>query len=180
MSKRIILICGILLVAAGLAVGFQLFKPPPESKPLGNTALLVDVRVLEAGSYSFDVESQGTVRPLTETTLSAEVAGPIVSVSPKLVAGGVFEAGNLRSAQGICRCLGQFRGLDGQLDGGRGERGSGGHSTDIQPDAGWRGTTIESLHRFILRRNKNMPFRSKSVTIEWMQLISGILVVVLE
>ena len=93
MSKRILLICGILVIAAGLAAGLQSLKPPPESKPLGDIELLVDVQILEAGSYSFDVESQGTVRPLTETTLSAEVSGPIVSVSPKLVAGGVFEAG---------------------------------------------------------------------------------------
>ncbi|MGB5257105.1 MAG: efflux RND transporter periplasmic adaptor subunit, partial [Woeseiaceae bacterium] len=38
------------------------------------------------------VRSQGTVRPRTETVLSAEVSGTISSISPKFIAGGVFEA----------------------------------------------------------------------------------------
>jgi len=60
---------------------------------VGDVELLVDVQTLETGSYSFVIESQGTVRPLTETILSAEVSGSIVSVSPKFIAGGVFAAG---------------------------------------------------------------------------------------
>ncbi|MDH3416422.1 MAG: efflux RND transporter periplasmic adaptor subunit [Gammaproteobacteria bacterium] len=36
------------------------------------------------------MRSQGTVRPRTETILSAEVSGSIVSISPKFIAGGVF------------------------------------------------------------------------------------------
>jgi RND family efflux transporter MFP subunit len=42
---------------------------------------------------NFTIASQGTVRPLTETVLSAEVSGSIVSISPKFVAGGVFAKG---------------------------------------------------------------------------------------
>jgi RND family efflux transporter MFP subunit len=61
--------------------------------PVGNVQLLIDVQTLESGSYSFEIESQGTVRPLTETILSAEVSGSIVRVSPKFIAGGVFAAG---------------------------------------------------------------------------------------
>tara|TARA_Y100000994_G_scaffold234179_1_gene222799 strand:+ start:66 stop:1196 length:1131 start_codon:yes stop_codon:yes gene_type:complete len=38
------------------------------------------------------VEGTGTVRPAAEITLSAEVGGRVVSVSPKLVRGGVFSA----------------------------------------------------------------------------------------
>jgi RND family efflux transporter MFP subunit len=41
-------------------------------------------------AVNFEVRSQGTVRPQTETVLSAEVAGTIVEISPKFVAGGFF------------------------------------------------------------------------------------------
>ncbi len=91
--KRGLLIATILIFAIAAASGLLALKPPPEVKPAGNVELLVDVQTLEAKSYSFTIESQGTVRPLTETTLSAEVSGSIVSVSPKFVAGGVFAAG---------------------------------------------------------------------------------------
>ena len=65
----------------------------PTLKPVGDVELLVEVQTLEPGSYSFTIESQGTVRPLTETILSAEVSGSIISVSPKFISGGVFAAG---------------------------------------------------------------------------------------
>jgi RND family efflux transporter MFP subunit len=41
---------------------------------------------------NFEVSSQGTVSPRTETVLSAEVQGTITSISPKFIAGGVFDA----------------------------------------------------------------------------------------
>jgi RND family efflux transporter MFP subunit len=92
-AKRITLIAAILIVAIAAAAGLSQLKPPPQVAPVGNVQLLIDVQTLESGSYSFEIESQGTVRPLTETILSAEVSGSIVRVSPKFVAGGVFAAG---------------------------------------------------------------------------------------
>jgi len=91
--KRALLVLGILSFAIVSAAGLRALKPPPDAKPVGDIELLVDVQTLEAGSFSFTIKSQGTVRPLTETILSAEVSGSIVSVSPKFVAGGVFAAG---------------------------------------------------------------------------------------
>ncbi len=91
--KQGLLVAAILILASAAAGGLWALKPPPEVKPASNVELLVDVQTLEAKSYSFTVESQGTVRPLTETILSAEVSGSIVGVSPKFVAGGVFAAG---------------------------------------------------------------------------------------
>ena len=91
--KQGLLVAAILILAIAAAGGLTALKPPPEEKPARNVELLVDVQTLEAKSYSFTIESQGTVRPLTETTLSAEVSGSIVSVSPKFIAGGVFAAG---------------------------------------------------------------------------------------
>ncbi|HEX7718715.1 MAG TPA: efflux RND transporter periplasmic adaptor subunit, partial [Woeseiaceae bacterium] len=47
---------------------------------------------IEPGTFRFSITSQGIVRPLTETIMSAEVSGAIVDMSPKFVAGGVFAA----------------------------------------------------------------------------------------
>ncbi len=52
---------------------------------------LVATMTLEYMTANFEIHSQGTVRPRTETVLSAEVAGTIISISPKFVAGGVFK-----------------------------------------------------------------------------------------
>lgn len=91
--KRAFLIAGIFVSAAGLAVGLSQMKPPPETKDIPDVAPLVEVLPLVEASASFRIASQGTVRPLTETILSAEVSGSIVRISPKFVAGGVFSAG---------------------------------------------------------------------------------------
>lgn len=67
-------------------------KRPPR-QDTGQSAVLVEAIPARARSLNFVVESQGPVRPRTETTLVAEVAGRIVSVSPDFVAGGFFRAG---------------------------------------------------------------------------------------
>lgn len=88
--KRVILIVSIFVVAIGTAFLLGKTKPPPETKPVEDVSLLVEVMELDQSTVNFTVTSQGTVRPRTETVLSAEVAGSIVSVSPNFVAGGVF------------------------------------------------------------------------------------------
>lgn len=88
--KRYLLIAAIFAVAVLLAALLGSMKPPPETKDVDNIAMLVDVQSLETGSVSFSITSQGTVTPRTETVLSAEVSGSIISVSPKFIPGGVF------------------------------------------------------------------------------------------
>ena len=92
-AKRSLLIVGIFAASIGLAFGLSKLKPPPETKEIPDVAPLVQVLPLVESSASFRIASQGTVRPRTETILSAEVSGPIVSISPKFIAGGVFAAG---------------------------------------------------------------------------------------
>jgi RND family efflux transporter MFP subunit len=92
-AKRLSLIASIVVIAILAAKGLSTLKPPPEKETVGDVQLLVDVMILESDSYSFVIESQGTIRPLTETVVSAEVSGSIVSVSPKFISGGVFAAG---------------------------------------------------------------------------------------
>lgn len=67
----------------------------PERVEDADAALLVEAIPAEMRSLNFIVRSQGTVRPRTETTLVAEVAGKVVSVSPDFVAGGFFRKGDV-------------------------------------------------------------------------------------
>ena len=92
-TKRIVLGVSIMLGAFVVYYGLIQMKPPPESEDKGIVEVLVDVLPLEASSASFVIQSQGTVRPRTETTLSAEVSGSIVGISPKFIPGGIFAAG---------------------------------------------------------------------------------------
>ena len=66
-----------------------------ERKPETGKAILVDTIEAEITSLNFVVNSQGTVRPRTETTLVSEVAGKIVTVAPDFVAGGFFRKGDV-------------------------------------------------------------------------------------
>jgi RND family efflux transporter MFP subunit len=91
--QRALLIVAIFVVAGGGAFMLGKMKPPPQTRDLPDPAPLVEVMTLEAYDANFRIASQGTVRPRTETVLSAEVSGAIVSISPKFVAGGVFAAG---------------------------------------------------------------------------------------
>lgn len=89
---RLLLVLGIpglAIIAAVLMLGMRQEPPKKERNDLDP---LVDVIELESMTANFEVRSQGTVRPLTETALSAEVSGTITGISPKFVAGGVFQA----------------------------------------------------------------------------------------
>lgn len=91
-TRRILTIAGILAAAVAATLIMSSLRPEPPKKDEDNLELLVDVMTLETMQASFQISSQGTVRPRTETALSAEISGTIVSISPKFVAGGVFAA----------------------------------------------------------------------------------------
>ena len=93
--QRYLLIAFILLIAVGGAVTLGNMKPPPEKKDAATVDILIEVMELATETVDLTVESQGTVRPRTETILSTEVSGAIVSISPKFIAGGVFEKGEV-------------------------------------------------------------------------------------
>jgi len=67
----------------------------PERKATAEPATLVETIRAEKTSLNFAVYSQGSVQPRTETTLVAEVAGQIVSVSANFIAGGFFREGEV-------------------------------------------------------------------------------------
>ncbi len=89
---RILLVLGLPVLAIILIAGMVSMKPAPPKKDRVELDPIVDVIHLETMSANFEVRSQGTVRPRTETILSAEVSGTITEISPKFVAGGVFQS----------------------------------------------------------------------------------------
>ncbi len=88
----------VLLILAAGAGGFfalQKFKPTPVARPPDRQVPLVRVEALEARSGALTVSGSGSVRPRAEVILSPEISGRIVQVSPSLVSGGAFAAGDL-------------------------------------------------------------------------------------
>jgi RND family efflux transporter MFP subunit len=92
-TKRILLVIGILGGGVGvmLALG-ELNREPPKNE-IEILDLLVEVYELEVSTENFQIQSQGTVKPRTQTILSSEISGSVVSISPKFIAGGVFQKG---------------------------------------------------------------------------------------
>jgi RND family efflux transporter MFP subunit len=87
---RIFVILGILLLAFAAAAAMFSMREPPPKKERVDIDPLVTTLTLETMTANFEVHAQGVVRPRTQTQISAEVAGIIVSISPEFVAGGVF------------------------------------------------------------------------------------------
>jgi RND family efflux transporter MFP subunit len=67
----------------------------PERRDTGAQAVLVDAIPAQRTTLNLKVFSQGAVEPRTQTTLVAEVAGQIVSVSPNFISGGFFRQGEV-------------------------------------------------------------------------------------
>jgi RND family efflux transporter MFP subunit len=93
--RKFVVIPGILISAFALMAVLSQFKPEPPKREGENLDLLVETLTLELSTESFRIYSQGTVRPRTQTILSAEVSGSIVSISPNFIAGGAFEKGEV-------------------------------------------------------------------------------------
>ncbi len=94
--KRIILFPG-LIVALALLAAAGLLATAPQLEPEAPAPISPVVRVLiaEPTRVQLLVHSQGTVEPRTESALIPEVAGRVAWMSPSLVSGGVFRAGEV-------------------------------------------------------------------------------------
>ena len=89
----LILIIGSILAVVALVTYKN--SQEAERKPEITQAILVEIVTAEVMSLNLTVNSQGTVKPRTETVLVAEVSGKIVSVSADFVAGGFFRQGEV-------------------------------------------------------------------------------------
>ena len=94
MSKFLRYVLPVALVATSIIVVMVLVTisqgKRPERKEESTRVVRVDAIRAESRSLNLSVNSQGSVRPRTETTLVAEVQGKIVQVSPNFIAGGFF------------------------------------------------------------------------------------------
>jgi RND family efflux transporter MFP subunit len=70
-------------------------RPKPPERTLPPRIPLVEVIEVAERPAGFEVRSQGTVQPRTQTALVSEVAGTVLAVSPQFAAGGFFRAGEL-------------------------------------------------------------------------------------
>jgi len=91
--KRMAVPSTIIIVSFAVYVAMGLMAPKPEKKPIVNKAPLVEVVEVARGKVIFEIESQGSISPRTETTLVSEVSGQIKNVSEKFVVGGFFIKG---------------------------------------------------------------------------------------
>lgn len=88
---------GIIVLAVIMVIGMAMMSKGkrPDRQDSGKTAVLVETIPAEVRSFNFIIQSQGTVRPRTQTTLVAQVSGIVVSVSEDFVPGGFFRAGEV-------------------------------------------------------------------------------------
>ncbi|MFB6274411.1 MAG: efflux RND transporter periplasmic adaptor subunit, partial [Salinibacter sp.] len=85
---------GGLLVGAAVMVGLlYVLAPQPETSEPPPQSPLVSTTSVEVRAGSLLVRGTGTVRPVREIQLTAQVGGRLVDVSGALVSGGRFEAG---------------------------------------------------------------------------------------
>ncbi|KAA1192826.1 efflux RND transporter periplasmic adaptor subunit [Pseudohalioglobus sediminis] len=93
--KQSIIAVLMLAVAAAVAVTLYIKRPPaqiaqPEFRPVS-----VDVAVAVKQSIRVEVQAQGTVTPLRETALMAEVSGRIIDVAENFLVGNFVAEGDV-------------------------------------------------------------------------------------
>ncbi len=97
MKNKLKVLLPLLVVVAGaaLAAVIVIGRPAVERQADAVPPPLVRAVAVSFEKLSLDVASQGTVEPLTESTLVAQVAGQVARVSPAFADGAFFRAGEL-------------------------------------------------------------------------------------
>lgn len=86
-----------LILAGGVAIFIYMkaTQPVTQRRQPPEPVVKVEAVRLQPGDYTVRVESQGTVRARTESTLIPEVSGRIIEVSPDFREGGFFDEGDV-------------------------------------------------------------------------------------
>lgn len=92
--KKVFLPIGILGVAALICLLLVLTKPTIDEKPSEQAPPTIRTMTVKNETITLSVSSRGKVQPAIISELSAFVGGPVVWISPKLVAGGHFVSGD--------------------------------------------------------------------------------------
>ena len=87
----------VLLVFGAIAVAIlmSVLAQEPLKAEVPEAAMAVKTQKLSRTQVTLSVESQGTVRPRTRTTLISEVSGAVLEVSDYFIVGGSFDAGDM-------------------------------------------------------------------------------------
>ena len=93
--KRVFVIPFAILGVGAIAV-YVLWATRPEAVPVPTERAvpLIRVQTLDSHALQLFVQAQGTVEPRTESELKSQVSGEVLWVSPALVPGGFFDAGD--------------------------------------------------------------------------------------
>jgi len=86
------------IVAATAVTVMLILNNPPEAKfspPKTPARILVEVQKIERQPYTVAIDSYGTVRPRTQTSLTSQVSGQITYISENFREGGFFEKGEI-------------------------------------------------------------------------------------
>jgi len=95
-SLRMTLLVCALLVLAGIAALVVIFNTEPDvqrESAVRETAMLVEVTGVEAGTFRPVIEAMGTVRPAREVVLRPRIAGEVTAISAEFVPGGEIGQG---------------------------------------------------------------------------------------
>ena len=95
MIRKALLPILILAFFSAVAVGMYWSRPEPEKIAPEPPSFFVEVAKAKKTIVNFEVKSQGSVSPRTETTLIAEASGQIIEVSEAFVGGGFFAKGQV-------------------------------------------------------------------------------------
>ncbi len=87
-KRQIILSLAMLAGASAVTLAMYLNRPPAEIQEPVYVPVTVDVAEVVKEDLSISIQAQGTVSPLRETSILAEVKGRVVEVSPAFNVGG--------------------------------------------------------------------------------------------
>jgi RND family efflux transporter MFP subunit len=85
----------VLLAAVAAAAGIIMSRPTPEQLTVSETTSAIRAMTVAKESLRLKIRSEGTVTPKTQTNLIPEIKGRVTWISPNLVVGGYFRAGDL-------------------------------------------------------------------------------------
>jgi len=94
--KQTLLACFLILILGG-AVTTLIFSTEPTATSTGatqQTAMLVDVKTIQAGTFTPTIKAMGTVEPAQDIMLSPRVNGDVMQISQKFTPGGYVEKGD--------------------------------------------------------------------------------------
>ena len=92
---KAIITIAVLLAAVAAAAGIIMSRPMPEQLTDSETTSAIRAMTVVKESLRLKIRSEGTVTPKTQTNVIPEIKGRVTWLSPNLVVGGYFQAGDL-------------------------------------------------------------------------------------